>query len=78
MAVDRGARGAASVYYGTGQSEQRQRESRDMNQLRTAYQEGKQAAHYNEGLDAQATELSAASVWRGRAVRKTGRTQGRM
>ena len=48
MPVDRGYRGGASDYYGTGQSEQRRRDSAEMDQLRAAYQEGKKAA-YTEG-----------------------------
>ena len=88
MAVDKGAPGAASRYYGAGQSEQRQRDSQDLNQLRNAFHEGKQAGFqeskeaargdYNQGLGAQAAELQAASMWRGRASRKTGRAQGRI
>lgn len=89
MPVDRGNPGAASVYYGTGESEQRRRDSRDNEVLRNAWAEGvKDAAYaegqewqedsaYNEGLVAEGRELQNTSMWRTRAIRRTGQTPGR-
>jgi hypothetical protein len=75
--VDRGNPGAASVNYGTGESEQHRRGSRDMDVLRNAHAEGQKDAAYNEGLAAEGRDLQHASMFRSRAIRRTGPTPGR-
>ena len=80
MPVDHGARGAASAYYGTGESEHFRRSARDNNEQVRAYREGREQAYrdgadapapYNAGLHSQGEELRDASAFRGRAVRRT-------
>lgn len=84
MPVDHGSRGAASAYYGTGESEQFQRSARDNNDQVKAYQEGRQQAYrdgasapapYNNGLKSQSQELRNASMFRAVAVRRVRAAQ---
>jgi hypothetical protein len=72
MPVDQGNPGAASKYYGTGQSEERIRGRRDRDENLSAYYDGDTDPRpYNGGLEDEGANLIGASRIRTRALRRT-------